>query len=1067
MDRLTRLIAFGLVLLVSIHVPSVLSADEGDDLYNLSLGLLRQERYEQAAESLEKLVETYPQHPRTELARFRLGIISLTLKKYDAARKYLRDFVKKNPESKNLPEAMFRIGLSSFQLGEMPAAEKELATFLQKNPEHPSREQALTYLGYAQLQNKKPQEALQTFKTALEAFPKSASREDLLFGEANAYVALQQADEAIGVYRQIAENPTGRRNDQAFMKLGELQFEQQKYAAAGDDYARLATEFPKSPQAPSARMNAGYAYFQGKLYDRAAEQFQTAVKADIQRPTALYWLGLCQKSQGAYEDAAKTLQSAADLVGEVPASAAIRFQWADAELKAGNYQTARKQFLASQKVDPQADTADDSLYLAAETALLMADLDSARSLLDRMRKEYPESGLAGYQQLLRGRIAIGERTPESLEQAETLLRDLLDHPNESLRRQSRFHLARCLETQDRCRDALAALKPLLPQLTKESSQDVRDAWLIAAECHRRLATAAHLEARPIRKQMRAVKNLSGDKPTAELAAKVEELSNTASTEATAALASLKSYYELSPSRRGFADVLHIEAICAALTDNKSQADAALKQLSEGAAEPALAAQILFEVAEIVYDRGRYDWSAELYAFLAAREPAETWQPVAYSGLGWSLYEDEQYAEAATAFGKVVAFDPRNELSPEASFMQGESLLKAGKLPEAQTQFSQTFETYAPEEPTDENSLSGPFAYARRAGLEAARTLKKLDKIEEADRAYELVLERFPQQPTLDLLLSEWAVMNSNAGRFERSDEIFRRLLKTNPNSTYAASARLSLAESAMEAGKFSAARAELKTLLDNESTPADLRKRSLAHLIRIEITAGNWNEVVRLAEDYQSRHPNDSFANDVRFYQAEALINQQQYTDAGKVLEPLYEKRTEPALREAAWFPRLWVLLAEISLQKKDYERVFRLAIEMDAVETTEPFRYQMREVMGRAYKNKARFEDAIGAFEAVTKDKYGEKTETAAKSQFLIGETLMLQKKYKEALEAYLKVYVLYEFPEWQAPALFQAGQCDEALMQWQKALTSYEDLLRDFPNSEFAPQAKQRIADVKRKVK
>ena len=130
MDRLTRLIAFGLALFVSIHVP-VLSADEGDDLYNLSLGLMRQERYEQAAESLEKLVKTYPQHPRAEIARFRLGIISFTLKNYTAARKYLRDFVEKNPDSKNLPEAMFQIGLCSFQLGEMPNAEKELSSFLQ------------------------------------------------------------------------------------------------------------------------------------------------------------------------------------------------------------------------------------------------------------------------------------------------------------------------------------------------------------------------------------------------------------------------------------------------------------------------------------------------------------------------------------------------------------------------------------------------------------------------------------------------------------------------------------------------------------------------------------------------------------------------------------------------------------------------------------------------------------------------------------------------------------------------------------------------------------------------
>ena len=119
----------------------------------------------------------------------------------------------------------------------------------------------------------------------------------------------------------------------------------------------------------------------------------------------------------------------------------------------------------------------------------------------------------------------------------------------------------------------------------------------------------------------------------------------------------------------------------------------------------------------------------------------------------------------------------------------------------------------------------------------------------------------------------------------------------------------------------------------------------------------------------------------------------------------------------------------------------------MNRVAETKPVRYQIQEIMGRAHKNQAQFADAIVAFDSVTKDEFGEKTQTAAKCQFLIGETLLLQKKYKPALEAYLKVYLLYQFPQWQAPALYQAGQCDEALEQWQKALTSYEDLLRGLP--------------------
>lgn len=1067
MCRVTHFASLGIVLIASLIVSSFVQADEGDDLYNLSLGLIRQERYETAAETLEKLVTQFPKHSRTELARFRLGVINLTLKKYEPARKHLRTFAANNPDSKNLPEALYHVGYSSFQLGDMKAAEQEFNTFHKQFPDHASREKSLAFLGYAQLQNKKAIEALASFEASLKAFPQGEMREDVLWGQANAYVATGKTKEAIAGYRQIAENPTGLRNDQALMKLGQLYYEQSQFSESATHYARLAKQFPKSSLAGTARMNAGYAYFQGKQYEQAKEQFSEAAKAGVQRPMALYWQGLSEKALGDFTSAAKSFEEAVKGVGNVPAAAPLLFQWADAQLKLGNYEQAREQFLASQRVDPKAATADDSLYLAAESALLLADLDSATSLLNRMDKEYPESGLAGYQKLLRGQIDIRQGSKEDLKRAEGIFRELLSHPPESLARLSRYHLARSLEKQDRCPEAIAELKPLLDQLTPESSSELFESYLISSECHRRLAMTAHLESRPLRKQLELIDSLPNEDSGAELKQRIEQLSQTATIQAKESIAALNLFLKLKPSREGFADVLQIQAICAALTGYDAKTSSALTQLSDGAAEPALAAKLYFETAEISYDVGKYSRAANQYEKLATLEPKETWRAVALSGLGWSLYQQQQFLEAVDVFETIVTEDARHELAPEAAFMQAESLRKGEKTAAAQKQFANTFEMFAPTEPVDATALTGPAIYARRGGLESARILKAMNKIAEADLAYQLVIERFPNLPALDRLLSEWAVMNANANRFERSDAIFQRLLKENPSSLYAANARLSLAESAILSGDSANARVQLQTLIQNPQTDASLLKRALAHLIRIEITAGNWESVNQLGEQYQSRYPDDDFRNDADFYRAEALLNQDKPTAAGNVLETLFEKRNQPDIKQASWFPRLWVLQAEVAIRQKKYDRVFQLAEEMILVAETKPFRYQMQEIMGRAHKNKAQFADAIVAFESATKDEFGEKTQTAAKCQFLIGETLLLQKKYKPALEAYLKVYLLYQFPQWQAPALYQAGQCDEALEQWQKALTSYEDLLRDFPESPYAAQAKKRIADVKRKVK
>ena len=66
------------------------------------------------------------------------------------------------------------------------------------------------------------------------------------------------------------------------------------------------------------------------------------------------------------------------------------------------------------------------------------------------------------------------------------------------------------------------------------------------------------------------------------------------------------------------------------------------------------------------------------------------------------------------------------------------------------------------------------------------------------------------------------------------------------------------------------------------------------------------------------------------------------------------------------------------------------------------------------------------------------------------------------EALLAYLQVDIQYKFPEWQAPALFQAGMCHEALKEWKQALKTYQDFLKRFPEHELAARVKERIQQV-----
>ncbi len=81
-----------------------------------------------------------------------------------------------------------------------------------------------------------------------------------------------------------------------------------------------------------------------------------------------------------------------------------------------------------------------------------------------------------------------------------------------------------------------------------------------------------------------------------------------------------------------------------------------------------------------------------------------------------------------------------------------------------------------------------------------------------------------------------------------------------------------------------------------------------------------------------------------------------------------------------------------------------------------------------------------------------------------MIAETYWGQQDYKKAQENYLKVYYNHTgFPDWQAPALYQAGLCDEQLGEKEQAAKTYAEVIAKFPNSKYKDLAQERWAAIK----
>ena len=76
-----------------------------------------------------------------------------------------------------------------------------------------------------------------------------------------------------------------------------------------------------------------------------------------------------------------------------------------------------------------------------------------------------------------------------------------------------------------------------------------------------------------------------------------------------------------------------------------------------------------------------------------------------------------------------------------------------------------------------------------------------------------------------------------------------------------------------------------------------------------------------------------------------------------------------------------------------------------------------------------------------------------------MIGETYFHQKDYEPAVGDYLRVESLYAFPRWQAAALLQAAKCYELQGKRAEAERLYAQLIKDYPDTEYAAGATERL--------
>jgi TolA-binding protein len=1010
-------------LLAGVLAPASVCADKAADDFNLGVGLYRTQRYELSVETFNQFLTEFPAHPRANLARLYFALSLNSQEQYAPAREQFGLFLQAEPDGKNAAEARYRLGECSYYLRDYPTAIEQLTAYLEKHPSHTRGDWANLFLGESFVASKQWTKA----EAILSPLVKTPTTNPGILVDARlslgmVFEGLKQIPEALQQYNAIVAAKNPEVAPRALIRIGAIQFAEVQYSAAAATYDEILTTYPTSVQVASANLGAGMAWYRAGQFETALQRFRGVPKDSASAAQAILMTAMSLRDLGRVDESRLEFAAALKAAGDSPLATDILFQQAQMERTGTGLELAAHMFEDIADRWPLSGRTAECLFNAAELRLELKDVERAERLFERLNKEFPEAIKQPREQILLGRLFL---TRGELEKAiETLLRttETMTDPTDRVAAVGRYYLVRAFFDGDKHEQVVLQATLMTEVLKSDDLAEMRGALALGA-----------ISSLELKQYENVLKFADQFLP---LATDAQQKADIIGTRAVA----------LSHLNR-FAEAIEILTSLAATNADQTQTWTAVLQ----AAETALA----LNSAE----------NAEALFRLAASAP-ENSKPreAGLSGIAWSQFKSQKYAEAEKSFAAMAAQFPSSKEAAQAIFMQARCVEEQGDQEKIAVAFGTVFDQLTKDVtvvPAGAETMP-PLVYAFDAGKQTARALVKLKRFADADAAWKKLTTLFPDTKGIDSLLDEWAWMHFSTGNFAGADAIHRQLLEKFPDSPFAGQARLSVAESLLEAGQLEPALQEMEAIVADGRYGEIEKERALFHVIEIRATAREWQPTVVAAKTFLADFAPSPLAPQVRQFAGDALLQQGKPDEAIPILNSLREDIISEKVKKEDWVDRVWVVLAEAALAKQDYDRIDALQTELKQRSPESLFAFQLNDVQGRRWKQLAPpdFVKARDYFQRVTGDPQAEGTETSARCQFLVAETYVMEANHETAAKEYFKVYLNYAgHDELRAQALFQGASCQVAMKKNELAIRDFQELIKEFPTSNLVDKAREEL--------
>jgi cellulose synthase operon protein C len=1029
------------------------SARRLPDALKFANGLLRQKKYDLAAEEFERFANSGARGSDLDDARFGLANARLYQGNFRESWQAFDSFLKGAPEDPRRLTARYRLGELAYLLGNLAEARRSLEEFTAATSDHPGLEMALTYLGDACFGLQDLPHARAAYQRSLAAHPQGMLAERAKYGLGRTLAAQGERAQALTMMQELTRQANPEWVDRAWLQIGLIRKSAGQFAEAVDAFTTLERVAARSPLQPEARLQRALAL--ARLARTAeAEKLLKPLAADgsvSQGSRAALELATIEVERNHPDAALSLLESSLKRFPDSPLLPALHFRAAEVLQKQNRLEEAQARFERVVESNPNDPWADDAQQRAAEAALDRGDLAGARRLAGTFGTMFPKSPLNPEVRLIESRAAAKQGKHQ---EAVAMLKLLLGPPADAaskpvpvltpaLNQAARYELALAYWALDQ--SALA--DPILAGLAKEGHADAQ--FLIGQS---RLTAGRYGDAVPPLEAYLAA-NPKGDVADFALA-------------------------HLAAARLGLGQVDDAWKTVANLSErfprSRSLAPTRLRL-----AEAALAAHQTERAAEqfrLVAGDATSSREPRKLAESKSNEPTEPSLRIrALTGLGRCLRELGKPADAAAAFAAVLEMDPDNPAAPEVAVARARALEANKQVDAALKAYSLVMERFAKSDQAPHAALAQArlFAQAGRRDL-AARAFARLIDDQDAQEALKSA------GVTPDTLMSEWGWVLLDADKPAEADRVFGRLLKEHPNSPHAADARFNLAESAnlarnytevvrlltpLAATKPVGPKAEGQANEANVKTAAQagtdsfwrLLPAALYRLGRTQAEMKDWAAAGVTLDRLLTEFPDSPYRRDAQYLRAESALRNGDVSTAEKGFAALL---AEPAGANdpSGMVPAVRLKRIQCWIASKRWKDALEGAqAEKGGRPAGDPSLAELDYLTGQALLGLGQIENARAAFQAVIDVR--KEGELAAQAQLMRGETYFHQDQFHEALRDFLKVDILHHAPRWQAAALLEAGKVYERLDQWADAAETYEGLLSRFPTAQCAPEARRRL--------